>query len=50
MGDDAILVGESQPEEIVLTSRGKGKALKVFGSGMRKSLDNTDYQKNKLTN
>lgn len=35
-GDEAILVGESQPEEIVLTSRGKENTLKVFDYGMRK--------------
>lgn len=42
-GDEAILVGESQPKKVVFTSMGKGKPLKVFGYGMKKSLDNSDF-------
>lgn len=42
-GDKTILVGESQPKEIVLTYLGTGKPLKVFDYGMKKLLDNTDF-------
>lgn len=42
-GHEAILVGKSQPEEIVFTSMGKGKPLKGFDYGMKASLDNPDF-------
>lgn len=42
-GDEAISVGESQPEEIVLISMDKGKSLKVFDFGMKKLLEYTDF-------